>query len=143
MGGFDGEREIGGKIDVYDVARDEWETEDFAGDGKTGPEARSVCAMVGVRVGGREKLVTLFGERDPSGVGHEGAGKMLGDVWMWDLEERWWTRIEAGGEDGVPDPRGWFDADVVRVEGGNDKVVVHGGLGEDNERLMDVWLLSF
>ena len=144
MGGFDGKTEQGGRVDVYDVQGDSWSTETFEADGNNGPEARSVCALVPMRVTRKDKLVTLFGERDPSSLGHAGAGKMLGDVWMYDIVENWWTKLEASGADGgIPDPRGWFDADVVRVEDGNDKVVVHGGLGEDNERLTDVWVLSF
>ncbi|KAF2450701.1 kelch repeat protein-like protein [Karstenula rhodostoma CBS 690.94] len=143
MNGFDGTTEQGGRVDVYDVASDAWSTETFQADGHNGPGARSVCALLPVRIAQKEKLLTLFGERDPSSLGHAGAGKMLGDVWVYDIMENWWTRLEPAGSDGVPDPRGWFDGDVVRAEEGNDSVVVHGGLGENNERLKDVWVLSF
>ncbi|KAK7181925.1 hypothetical protein DPSP01_009522 [Paraphaeosphaeria sporulosa] len=143
MSGFDGTSEQGGCVDVYDVTSDAWSTEPFEADGHAGPEARSVCALLPVRIAQKDKLLTLFGERDPSSLGHAGAGKMLGDVWVYDIGEKWWTKLEPDGGDGVPDPRGWFDADVLKAEEGNDSVVVHGGLGEDNERLKDVWLLSF
>jgi hypothetical protein len=71
-----------------------------------------------------------------------GAGKMLGDGWVYRVEQRGWRRVETrDGEEG-PRGRGWFDADVVRVEG-KDAVVVVGGLGEENERLDDLWILKF
>ncbi|KAF1971567.1 kelch repeat protein-like protein [Bimuria novae-zelandiae CBS 107.79] len=143
MGGFDGSTEVGGSVDVYDPAVDTWSTETFTADGHNGPEPRSVCALLPVRIAQKDKLLTLFGERDPSALGHAGAGKMLGDVWLYDVQERWWTKLEPKGSEGVPDPRGWFDADVVKAEEGNDRVVVHGGLGENNERLTDAWVLSF
>ncbi|KAL1599366.1 hypothetical protein SLS59_006383 [Nothophoma quercina] len=145
MNGFDGKTEVGGSIDVFDVEANTWSTKTFKADGNDGPEARSVCALLPVQLGRKQKLLTLFGERDPSSLGHAGAGKMLGDVWIYDISEEWWTKLDPNAEDGgKPANRGWFDADVVKGEGlGNDSVVVHGGLGEDNERLDDVWLLKF
>lgn len=135
MNGFDGQREMGGAVDVFDTARGAWETVEFPPDGVWGPVPRSVGGLVGV--GGR--LVTMFGERDPSVLGHQGAGKMLGDVWVFDVEGRKWEEVRAGveGEGDGPVARGWFDVDVV--DGG---VVVHGGLGEDNGRLGDLWRLD-
>jgi hypothetical protein len=143
MNGFDGTTEQGGSVDVYDISSDEWSSQPFTADGNTGPEPRSVCALVPLKLQGRDKLATLFGERDPSSLGHAGAGKMLSDVWIYDIAESWWTKVEVKGNDGLPDPRGWFAADIVKAENGNGSVVVHGGLGEDNERLSDVWVLSF
>lgn len=146
MNGFDGSTEVGGSVDIFDIASKFWSTKSFKADGYDGPEARSVCALLPVRLGRKEKLLTLFGERDPSSLGHAGAGRMLGDVWVYDVSEEWWTKLDPNeGDDGRPVPRGWFDADVVKSETpmGNDSVVVHGGLGEDNERLDDVWLLKF
>jgi hypothetical protein len=145
MNGFDGRTEQGGSVDVFDTETKEWSTQTFKPDGTDGPEPRSVCTLLPVRLGRKDKLLTLFGERDPSSLGHAGAGKMLSDVWIYDISEQWWTRLDPqdGGE-GKPAPRGWFDADVVKGEGmGNDSVIVHGGLGEDNERLGDVWMLKF
>ncbi|KAF2713928.1 galactose oxidase [Pleomassaria siparia CBS 279.74] len=144
MNGFDGTTEQGGSIDVFDISTNTWSTESFPADGNGGPEPRSVCALLSVKFEGRDKLVTLFGERDPSSLGHAGAGKMLGDVWLYDIGENWWTQIGKDEKDSVPKPRGWFDADVVKAQnGGKDNVVIHGGLDENNERLTDVWLLSF
>jgi hypothetical protein len=70
---------------------------------------------------------------------------MLGDVWIYDISEEWWTKLSPNaGDDGHPPNRGWFDADVLKgSDMGNDSIIVHGGLGEDNSRLDDVWMLKF
>ncbi|CAN9358963.1 unnamed protein product [Alternaria alternata] len=143
MNGFDGTTEQGGSIDIFDIANNTWSTETFKADGNDGPEARSVCVLLPVKLARKDKLLTLFGEHDPSSLGHAGAGKMLKDVWVYDISEKWWTQLHPEGSDGFPDPRGWFDADVVKAETGNDSVIIHGGLGENNERLTDLWQLVF
>lgn len=74
-------------------------------------------------------------------LGHQGAGKMLRDAWACSLEEQRWTQIRTRGGDS-PNGRGWFDADVVNVDG-NDGIVVVEGLGESNDCLDDAWLLTF
>jgi N-acetylneuraminic acid mutarotase len=143
MNGFDGTTEQGGSIDIFDIAAKSWSTETFKADGNDGPEARSVCVLLPVQLAQKDKLLTLFGEHDPSALGHAGAGKMLSDVWIYDISENWWTQLHPNESNGVPAPRGWFDADVIKNTSGNDSIVVHGGLGENNERLSDVWQLSF
>lgn len=135
MNGFDGKTEQGGSLDIFEIKDSSWSTVTFKPDGKEGPEARSVSTLLPVSFQDKSYLLTMFGERDPSSLGHAGAGKMLFDVWAFDLEESIWQRVETG--DG-PVARGWFDADVM-----TDGVIVHGGLGEDNERLGDVWVLAF
>lgn len=146
VNGFDGKTEQGGNVDVYSPETDSWTSIAYEADGKAGPAPRSVSALLPVTVGGKAALVTLFGERDPSALGHQGAGKMLGDVWAFDVEEKRWREVDARGDgdgdgDVRPDPRGWFAADAFGDDGG--KVVVQGGLGESNERLGDVWVLEF
>jgi hypothetical protein len=141
MNGFDGQKEQGGSLDIYDPSENSWSSVTYPADGKSGPEARSVGALLALEINGRGSLVTLFGERDPSSLGHEGAGKMLGDVWVFDVAGKSWTQVEADGA--VPQPRGWFAADVVRGDDGKEAVVVHGGLAEDNSRLGDVWVMRF
>lgn len=137
MNGFDGKTEQGGSIDSYDLSSNLWETMKFAVDSVSGPEARSVAALLPLTLGGKKVLVTLFGERDPSSLGHAGAGKMLSDVWMFDIDSGEWTRVETEGPS--PPARGWFDADVL-----DDRhLIVVGGLSESNDRLQDVWELSF
>lgn len=140
MNGFDGKCEQGGAIDAYDLGTRTWSTTSFSPDGHQGPEPRSVSALVAVKVKGTEFLLTLFGERDPSSLGHAGAGKMLGDVWAFDPESEEWGKIDPEGD--APAPRGWFGADVMRDQDDNHAVIVHGGLAEDNSRLGDVWKLQ-
>ena len=41
---------------------------------------RAFGVLIPVVIGGR--MSTLFGERDPGSLGHQGAGKMSGDVWV-------------------------------------------------------------
>jgi len=140
MNGFDGEAEQGGSLDVYDPARNTWSSRPYPADGVAGPAPRSVGALLPVVVGGRHLLVALFGEGDPSSAGHLGAGKMRGDVWAYDVDSGAWSRVRDGdGAVDRPAPRGWFDADVV----GQSEILVVGGLDEANQRLNDVWLLSF
>ncbi|EWG42673.1 hypothetical protein FVEG_04425 [Fusarium verticillioides 7600] len=141
MNGFDGKTEQGGALDIYDIKTSSWSTVTYKPDGVEGPEARSVATLLAISGQSKTFLVTMFGERDPSALGHAGAGKMLSDVWAFDIEGRAWQRVELG-DDG-PVARGWFDADAVRDEDAKDAVVIHGGLGEDNQRLGDIWVLRF
>lgn len=135
MNGFDGKTEQGGSLDVYNPETDCWTSIAYRADSKEGPEPRSVSALLCVTVAGQPWLLTPFGERDPSSLGHAGAGKMLGDVWAWDVKGEAWTRVENTSAES-PEPRGWFAADLL----GDDTVVVQGGLNEGNERLGDVWV---
>ncbi|KIW03372.1 uncharacterized protein PV09_05580 [Verruconis gallopava] len=136
LNGFDGKSEIGGTVDVYNPVNNHWTSKEYNADGVEGPVPRSVSTLLCLDVGGKSWLVTAFGERDPSSLGHQGAGKMLSDVWAYDIKEHQWFKVEAEGGDEAPEPRGWFAADVL----GTDTIVVHGGLAEDNSRLGDVWL---
>lgn len=140
MNGFDGKFEQGGTLDVYDTASKTWSTKTFVADGVSGPAPRSVSTLLVVTIGEKPQLVTLFGERDPSSLGHQGAGKMLGDVWAFDIASGAWSEICVGvdGPKDKPAPRGWFGADVV----GQSAIVITGGLGEGNERFDDAWILQ-
>lgn len=139
LNGFDGKTELGGSLDIYVPEQNQWSSVTYTPDGKAGPGPRSVSALLPVHVGGQSSLVTFFGERDPSALGHQGAGKMLSDVWVFDLNSQTWTEAEVHG-DILPAARGWFGADTVADQ---TKILVQGGLGESNERLGDAWLLSF
>ncbi|KAM5353422.1 hypothetical protein ACJ41O_000072 [Fusarium nematophilum] len=141
INGFDGKTEQGGSLDIFDITAGCWSTTPYKPDGTNGPESRSVSTLLPITVQGKVYLVTMFGERDPSSLGHAGAGKMLADVWAFDVEQGTWQKVETGDE--TPVARGWFDADVAKDEAGNDTVVVHGGLDEENKRLGDVWQLGF
>lgn len=49
-----------------------------------------------------------------------------------------WEGIRVGvntvGKDGVPEPRNWFGAAVVRDRKRREKIFLHGGLSEKNEQ---------
>lgn len=141
LNGFDGNTEQGGSLDIYSVDAGTWTSVPYKPDGVEGPESRSVSTLLTVSVQDKTYLITMFGERDPSALGHAGAGKMLSDVWAFDIEQSIWQKVETSV--GGPVARGWFDADVVRGANGDDVVAIHGGLGEDNQRLGDVWTLAF
>lgn len=141
MNGFDGKSEQGGSLDVYDPLSDSWSSITFPADGTSGPGARSVSTLLPVGKNDSTKLVTLFGEGDPSSLGHHGAGKMLYDIWAYSLQTGKWSKVVTTSA-ASPNARGWFDADVISI-GGKDSIVVVGGLGEDNDRIDDVWLLTW
>ncbi|KAK0644945.1 Nitrile-specifier protein 5 [Lasiodiplodia hormozganensis] len=139
MNGFDGNTEQGGSLDVFDPVENKWSSIKYTPDGNEGPEARSVSALLFVHIAGRASLVTLFGERDPSALGHQGAGKMLSDVWVFDIESAKWARVGGASASAQHQPpaRGWFAA----TAGDSATILVHGGLAETNERLGDLWQL--
>jgi hypothetical protein len=140
MNGFDGKSEQGGTLEIYDTESANWSTKTFVADGVSGPGPRSVSALLLVTISNKPQLVTLFGECDPSSLGHQGAGKMLDDVWAYDIDSGIWSEICAGMDGTIHKPaaRGWFAADVV----GQSIIVVVGGLGERNERFDDAWALQ-
>ena len=98
-GGLNGTGEEGGQIDILDLgletfndksgagelsvmAKGKWETLDFSEEDIKHPGNRSVAGLHTITTGmGREFLILLLGERDPSSDGHNGAGKFWGDVW--------------------------------------------------------------
>ncbi|KAL1874777.1 hypothetical protein VTK73DRAFT_196 [Phialemonium thermophilum] len=140
LNGFDGKTEQGGNLDVFDISAGSWSVRRYRPDGIEGPEPRSVSTLLPVTVHGNDYLITMFGERDPSSLGHAGAGKMLGDAWVWDVQDETWQRLNTAGD--TPEPRGWFDADVVSDDDAQCTVFIHGGLSEQNERLGDIWSLN-
>lgn len=83
-------------------------------------------------------IFTLFGERGPSSLGHQGAGKMLDDAWSFDIANKIWEQVDLHGGEALV-ARGWFDADVA----GANAIIVHGGLGESNNRFGDIWRPGF
>lgn len=113
FGGFDGEGEIGGQLDVLDLgmelfddrvskgeigvfARGTWNTltppapeshsEKEALVTEEWPGARSVSGLhLVMGGGGREYLILVLGEQSPSGAGHEAAGKFWSDVWAFQV----------------------------------------------------------
>ena len=136
MNGFDGSNEQGYALDIYDIATNSWSTTTWNVD--SGPCPRSVSTLLAITIHGKDALLTMFGECDPSNLGHQGAGKMLSDIWVYELDGENWTKVETQGEE--PQARGWFAADVMRDR---NEIVVQGGLAEDNKRIGDAWSLTF
>lgn len=80
----------------------------------------------------------MFGERDPSNLGHQGAGKMLGDVWIYELAAKRWQKLDVGGN--RPQARGWFTPTLSER---GIKLLPKVDLRKTNTRLGDVWALVF
>lgn len=196
FGGFDGQNELGGQLDFLHLevetfddqgtkgevavrARGGWQTihesdpntdstEIHAEPAQVWPEPRSVASLETVTSGaGYEYLVLTMGERDPSSEGHEGAGKFLGDVWVYQVPplgmtaasvtaamwqavgrktgEGKWTKLDLApydddNSDEMPEPRGWL-ASAPMGELEESGVLIWGGLGENSQRLGDGWIL--
>ncbi|KAF5022413.1 hypothetical protein F66182_5553 [Fusarium sp. NRRL 66182] len=143
-------------------------TEIHAEPAQVWPEPRSVTSFEAITSGaGYEYLVLIMGERDPSSEGHEGAGKFLNDVWtfqvpplgmtaasvtaaMWQAVGRKtgegkWTQVDLApydddNSDEMPESRGW-QASAPMGELEESGILIWGGLGEDNQRLGDGWIL--
>jgi len=137
MNGFDGTKEQGGILDVFDPVDSSWSSIAFTADGREGPAPRSVSCLLPLNIRGNQGLLTMFGEYDPSNLGHQGAGKMLGDTWIFDISSQTWREIVFQSLD-RPSPRGWFATDVVD----GTRILIQGGLSASNDRLDDLWLLE-
>lgn len=187
FGGFDGSNELGGQIDYLEIAVNlfndkggkgelsvfaktgKWESVSFIANAK-GPGNRSVAGLQPITTGqGRNYLLLLLGERDPSSKGHEGAGAFWNDVWSYELgpdqktaaslknkvrslvgahnAEGTWAEVkiseavteETGGAH--PGERGWFaSAQAQDLDAGG--VILFGGINGKNERLGDGWFLT-
>jgi hypothetical protein len=132
------------------------------------PGNRSVLGFEAVTVGGgREYLLLTMGEKDASSEGHAGAGKFWDDVWVFQVpplgmtaasvrDAMWqamghrtgegqWSQVlmspyDDDNSDEMPAPRGWIaTAPVGDLE--ETAILVWGGLGQDNKRLGDGWIL--
>ncbi|KAF9200912.1 hypothetical protein BGZ49_008855 [Haplosporangium sp. Z 27] len=150
-GGFNGQEQS--DLVVYDISSGKW-TQALPKPNTPVPGARSVHAIVPIAAkdAKSDRLLILFGEGDPSALGHDGAGNFWGDIWTVALPKSLdgapgsslyvnYEQIPLEGSQGnsenVPGPRGWFPA-----QSWNDKVLVSGGLSSNNERLSDLYLLS-
>ena len=187
FGGFDGETELGGQIDYLDVVlstindhsgkgelaitpgAQKWESIDFSADAQ-GPGNRSVAGFLPVKIGsGRNFLLLFLGEKTPSSLGHEAAGKFWNDVWSFQLQpegmtpaslkdaarqavrvktgEHSWAKVdvpEFSMTEGVrdhPGERGWF-ASAQGHDVDIKSVVLWGGIDTSNERKGDGWILT-
>lgn len=147
-GGFDGNEHS--ELVVYNISKDTWQTPRFTddvNDRNTVPAPRSVHCMVPFQSSSdssQVNLAILFGEGHPSDLGHDGAGSFFDDGWCVSIGggqehetlQASWTRLNFAGD--IPVPRGWFQA--VPISG--DKILLSGGLNDDNARLADLYVLQ-
>jgi len=188
-GGFNGVGEEGGQIDYLELgldtfndkggagdmsvtAKGKWETLNFAEENMKFPGNRSVAGLQTITTGmGREYLILMLGERDPSNDGHNAAGKFWGDVWAFQappqgmtgasFKDATWQALGRETGEGL-----WSQVEVADAEGieGEDVkklvpsqrgwfasstlrdldfsgIVLWGGLNGDNRREKDGWIL--
>ena len=163
--------------------KDSWDSliyesdENLADQGEEGgnrrvPGNRSVAGLHTITTGmGREYLVLLLGERDPSSIGHDGAGKFWGDVWAFQVPPHGMTGASIkdatwqvlGRETGeglwsefyVADAEGMEGEDVRALTPGErgwfassamgdldvSGIILWGGLNGKNEREDNGWIL--
>ena len=188
-GGFNGQGEEGGQLDILELglttfndrggageigitAKGEWQSLNFEEENMQFPGHRSVAGLQAITTGmGREYLVLMLGERDPSSQGHEGAGKFWGDVWTFQcppqgmtaasFKDATWQALGRETGEGL-----WSVMQVADAEGaeGDDvrnlvpsargwfgsstlgdldasSIVLWGGLNGKNEREDNGWIL--
>ncbi|KAH6756905.1 Galactose oxidase/kelch repeat superfamily protein [Perilla frutescens var. hirtella] len=103
------------------------------------PTARSVFSTLGVG-----KYIFVYGgEIDPSDLGHLGAGKFSGEVYVLDTEALVWERWgDVSGSDDHPGPRGWCAFAGVEQGPGQAGMLVYGGNSLTNDRLDDMFFFT-
>ncbi|KAI5480539.1 hypothetical protein MNV49_000235 [Pseudohyphozyma bogoriensis] len=133
FGGFAG-YELGG-LDFFDTEKGEWV--DVGDESEAKFEGKKVVAVM------------CLGEREgaPAELGHDGAGFFHSDAWALLASPSgtspkdtysWLALPPSSSSSSTPQARGWF----ASAKWGDEKVVVHGGLNEKNERLSDAWVLE-
>lgn len=144
--------ELGGDhvLDIYSIASNTWRSVVPMADPIHGyPGPRSVCGFVSCRPapGSAAVAVVYHGEREPSSIGHAGAGTFWDDAWLLDYfsnkqgEFQWRKLVTAeGGE--CPEGRGWFPGASYVDEHGHTRVAMFGGLLTSNARSDELWMLE-
>jgi len=134
-------------IDVYDIGANKWSTVSPSPDSGAGsPGARSVhgFASYSSRKHPDAIAVLYHGERDPSSLGHAGAGAFWDDVWLLlqdDVGGLAWKKVEVASAE-RPAGRGWFPSASYQNGVAGTTVLLHGGLLSSNERSDELWSLE-
>lgn len=122
-------------VHCFDLEQGSWVEVETSGEKPTG---RSVFSTLGVG-----KYIFVYGgEIDPSDLGHLGAGRFSGEVYVLDTETLVWVRwgdVSAGDEH--PGPRGWCAFGGVEYRG-EPGLLVYGGNSPTNDRLHDIFFFT-
>ena len=101
------------------------------------PRARDSLTLVNVSLWSQANLflqiydnLILFG-----GCG-SGKDKSFNDIHKFDIRKKQWSKLEAFGQ--TPAPREAHIAQVIC----DDKMVIHGGINQDQESFSDTWVLG-
>jgi len=140
VAGFAGEETNDGHL--FEIGTEKWAENSLRKD-LEGLRPRSVC--IGGSFPGAGISVIFGGEVDPSAKGHEGAGGFENDILVLDeTTGKYLETIPQGGDESVPETRGWSDGAVAVDDNGGD-LFVFGGLSGDDaspKRLDDLWKLQ-
>ncbi|KAA0060815.1 hypothetical protein IC582_025844 [Cucumis melo] len=122
-------------VHYFDPDQNKWAQVETRGQRPTARSVFCTCAI--------GKYVYIYGgEVDPSDVGHLGAGKFAGEVYVLDTEVLEWSRVDDGlGVEDHPGPRGWCAFSVGR-KGGELGLLVYGGNSPSNDRLGDIYFFA-
>lgn len=119
----------------FDPTQKEWVEVETSGDK---PTARSVFSTVSIG----KYIIIYGGEVDPSDLGHMGAGKFSGEMYVLDTDTLLWKRCDNGPVSvNHPGPRGWC-AFTGGEWNGKKGLLVYGGNSPSNDRLDDIYFLS-
>ena len=122
-------------VHCFDMKKGMWIEVETSGDK---PTARSVFSTLGVG----KYIFVCGGEIDPSDLGHLGAGKFSGEVYVLDTETLVWERWgDVSGSEDHPGPRGWC-AFAGAERGGQAGLLVYGGNSPSNDRLSDIFFFT-
>lgn len=146
--------ELGGDhvLDVYSIASNTWRSAVPTADQIHGyPGPRSMYGFVSCQPTPSSAAIAVVyhGEREPSSIGHAGAGTFWDDAWLLDyfsnkqgeFKFQWRKLVAAeGGE--CPEGRGWFPGASYVDERGHTKVAMLGGLLTSNTRSGELWMLE-
>jgi hypothetical protein len=142
-------------LDVYNIASDIWRSVVPAADPIHGyPGPRSMYGFVPCHPTSSSAAIAVLyhGEREPSSIGHAGAGTFWDDAWLLDYFSSnnlnqgafQWSKLTAteGAASECPEGRGWFPGASYVDEHGHMRVAMFGGLLTSNARSDELWMLE-
>lgn len=133
IGGFNG-KELG-DVHVYDLNQKQgWQ--EVTGGYRLPARSVFACGILSQRASD-DWIVVFGGEVDPSGLGHEGAGDYVNEVFGLDPHqpELGWKMLTVEGT--APSPRAWLASTSCSYG-----IALHGGNAPDNARLGDMYILG-